>query len=124
MSSQNLPGDGNRCRSRKSLYMLVMQTFRCLRIKHEHRKFTSSSTNMIIISYAKKINGQDIPCAMLNSTLFNNHCHNSIFIRLPPFFMYPHNLIDSDVAHQITHDEHKIARHKSARIDVSHRIAR
>ena len=61
---------------------------------------------------------------MPNPTLFNNHRHNSILIRLPPFFMYPHNLIDPDIAHQITHDEHKIARYKSARIDIPHRIAR
>ena len=51
------------------------------------------------LSKKKKNQEPDKPRAMPNPTLFNNHRHNSILIRLSPFLMHPYNLVYPNIAH-------------------------
>ena len=58
------------------------------------------------------------------ATLFDDHGHDSVLVRFPPFLVYPHHFVYPDVAHKVAHNENKVAGDNAVRIDVPHRVPR
>jgi len=68
--------------------------------------------------------GKNAPRPMPAPTLFHDHRHDRVLVRLPALLMHAYDLVDADVAHQVAHDEHKVRCHQPTRVDVPHGVAR
>ena len=60
---------------------------------------------------------------MHRAALFHDHGHDCVLVRLPPFFVYPDDLVDPDITDQITHDENEVRRDNTMGVDVSHGVS-
>lgn len=45
---------------------------------------------------------------MVYTALFNYHCHYSVLVRFPPFFVLTYDLAYTYVAHEVTSNEDEI----------------
>ena len=61
---------------------------------------------------------------MLCSTLLHDYRHNRVLVGSTPLFVHLHQLIDPNVAHQVTCNEYEIGGNDAMCVDIAHGIAR
>lgn len=61
---------------------------------------------------------------MVGATLFHDHRHDGVLVRLPALLVNANDLVYPNVADEIARNEDKVGRDDPMRIDVSHGISR
>lgn len=60
---------------------------------------------------------------MHNPALLDHHSHNGVAIDLPPLFVYPHDLVYPDVAHEVTSNKNKVIGDDTMGVNITESIS-
>lgn len=60
---------------------------------------------------------------MVGTTLFHDHRHDGVLVRLPALLVNANDLVYPNVADEIARNEDKVGRDDPMRVDVSHGIS-
>ena len=53
----------------------------------------------------------------------HHHRHDRVLIRLTTLLVYAYDLVDLDIAHEVTSDEYEVRRDDAVCVDIAHRVA-